>query len=92
MNGGDFILMETKIGEITHYYTNISVGVVELSDSLEVGDTIHIQGASTDFTQEVNSMQVDNDSIEKAEAGQAVGLKTKERVREGDSVYKVTSE
>ncbi len=81
--------METKVGTITHYYTDLSVAVVELSENLNVGDTIHIQGATTDFTQDVGSMQVDNKPIEEAEAGDAVGMKVENRVREGDNVYKV---
>jgi putative protease len=81
--------METKVGTITHYYTDLGVAVVELSESLEVGSTIHIQGATTDFTQEVRSMQIDNESIEKANAGDDIGMKVTDRVREGDNVYKV---
>ena len=81
--------METKVGTITHYYTDLGVAVVELSEPLEVGNTIHIQGATTDFTQEVSSMQIDNDSIEKANAGDDIGMKVTDRVREGDNVYKV---
>ena len=81
--------MEVEVGTITHYFTNIGVGVIELSDTLKVGDTIHIQGATTDFTQEVASMQIENESIEEANAGDAIGLKVDERVRKGDTVYKV---
>ncbi len=82
-------ILETKVGEITHYYTNIGVGVLELSDTLKIGDKIHIQGATTDFTQEVKSIQVDNQPVENASAGDAIGLKVENRVREGDLVYKV---
>ncbi len=85
-------ILETKIGKITHYYTDIGVGVLELTDTLEIGDIIHIQGATTDFTQEVTSMQISNEPIEKAGSGDAVGLKVKNRVREGDLVYKVENQ
>lgn len=81
--------MEIEVGKITHYYTNIEVGVVELSDSLRVGEMIHIQGVTTDFTQTVGSMQIDNQPVEEAGAGEAVGLKVEERVREGDKVYRL---
>ncbi|MEA2020461.1 MAG: EF-Tu/IF-2/RF-3 family GTPase [Patescibacteria group bacterium] len=84
--------METKVGEITHYYTNIGVGVLELSDTLKIGDKIHIQGATTDFTQEVGSMQANKEPVKEASAGDAVGLKVENRVREGDLVYKVENE
>jgi len=81
--------VEIEIGKITHYYTNLGVGVVELSDTLTVGDTIHVQGATTDFTQKVESIQIDNDSVEGAHTGDAIGLAVQERVREGDTVYKL---
>ena len=81
--------METKVGTVTHYYTDLGVAVIELSETLKTGNTIHIQGATTDFTQEVSSMQIDNDSIEKANAGDDIGMKVTDRVREGDNVYKV---
>ena len=80
---------EKLIGKITHFYGNISVGVIELSDSLSVGDTIHIKGSSSDFEQTVDSMQMEHEQVEKAEAGQAVGMKVAEKVHEGDQVYKV---
>ena len=49
-----------KIGEITHYYSNIEVGIIKLSDKLEVGDKIHVQGSTTDFEQDVAEMQYDH--------------------------------
>ena len=82
--------MELKIGTITHFYTKIGVAVVELSEPLQVGDTIHISGHTTDLTQKVESMQVEHQNVERAEKGQSIGLKIKEEVREKDLVYKVT--
>ncbi len=79
---------EKEIGEVAHYFSKIGVAVVELSDILSVGDTIHIKGAHTDFQQEVKSMQIEHEDIEKAGAGQSIGLKVKKRVRENDAVYK----
>lgn len=80
---------EKKIGEVTHFFTNISVGVIKLSGSLGVGDTVHFKGATTDFEQEVGSMEIDEEKVEEAGAGQSIGLKVNERVREGDEVFKV---
>jgi putative protease len=59
-----------KVGEITHYYSKISVGIIKLTDTLNVGDTIQIKGATTDFEQSVDEMQYDHENIESAEAGQ----------------------
>ena len=78
-----------KIGEVTHYFSDIDVGVIELSGKLEVGDEISIEGATTDIQQKVNSMEIDHEDVSEAGPGDAVGLKVKGRVREGDEVYKV---
>lgn len=78
-----------KIGKITHYFTNIGVGVLKLSDTLKVGDKIRIRGNNTDFEQTVGSMQIDKGNIEEAKKGQEIGMKVKERVRENDEVFKV---
>jgi len=77
-----------EVGHVTHFFTKISVAVVELSATLAVGDTILIKGPATDFEQVVGSMQVEHENIERAEAGQSIGLKTEQRVREEDIVYK----
>ncbi len=80
---------EKLIGKIVHYYTNIGVGIIELSDSLSVGDRIHIKGHNSDFEQAVDSMQIEHQAVESAKAGDALGLKMAEKVREGDEVYKI---
>ena len=78
-----------EIGKVTHYYTHLSVAVVELSDTLKVGDKIRIKGATSDFEQPVDSMQIEHEKIEEAKAGQSIGLKVKDHVRQHDVVYKV---
>ncbi len=83
---------EKLIGKITHYFSNIGVGIIELSDELKVGDTIRVKGATTDFEQEVESMQIEHQNIEKAKKGDTIGLKVKDKVREGDNVYLVREE
>jgi translation elongation factor EF-1alpha len=82
--------MEKKeIGKITHFFSKINVAVMELKDALNVGDTISIEGATTNFQQVVDSMQVDHENIQKADSGMEVGMKVKEPVRVGDLVFKV---
>lgn len=82
--------MEKKfVGRVTHYFTKISVAVVELSGELKVGDRISIEGPTTNFEQVVNSMQIEHKDVKVATSGQAVGLKVDQRVREGDIVYRV---
>jgi len=81
---------EKLIGEITHYFSNIGVAVIKLSGVLSLGDTIRVVGGeTTDFEQNVDSMEVDHKKIKKAKKGDEVGLKVKEKVREGYKVYKV---
>ncbi|MDO8530018.1 MAG: hypothetical protein Q7S10_01215 [bacterium] len=78
------------VGKITHYFSDIKVGVIKLSSPLSQGDEIRIMGGeSTDFSQEVDSLQVDHEKIKKAKKGDAVGLKVSQKVREGYKVYKV---
>jgi len=76
------------IGKISHYFSHIGVAVIELSDALEVGDNIRIIGGETDFTQNVDSMEIEHQKVEKAKAGDSVGTKVEQKVREGYKVYK----
>ena len=77
-----------EIGRITHFFSKISVAVIELKKPLKVGDTIAVKGPTTDFEQPVDSMQIEHKDVQKAEAGQSIGLKVAQRVRETDIVYK----
>lgn len=77
-----------EIGHITHFFSKISVAVIELTASLVVGDTIVVKGPTTDFEQRVESMQIEHNNVQQAEAGQSIGLKVADRVRENDTVYK----
>ena len=78
-----------EIGKVTHYFTNIGVAVIELSGDLKVGDKIKIKGATSDFEQNIDSMQIEHEEVPEAKAGQAIGMKVKEHAREHDVVYKV---
>ena len=77
-----------EIGKITHYFNKIGVAVVELTGTINIGDKILIKGAHTEFEQEVKSMQIEHESIEKAGKGQSIGMKVEQRVHENDVVYK----
>ncbi len=86
-------MAEEKIGVIIHYWTNIKVAGLSLTDGdLAVGDTIHIKGHTSDFTQTVDSMQVDSESVEVARAGDDVGIRVVDHAREHDVVFKVTAD
>jgi len=77
-----------EVGRVTHFFTKISVAVIELTAPLAVGDTIAIKGPTTDLEQTVESMQIEHENVQRAEAGQSIGLKVAERVREKDIAYK----
>ncbi len=85
--------MEEEIGKITHYFSKINVGILELSKgTLQVGDTIHIKGHTSDFYQKIESMQMEHDPVDKIKQGEPVGIKVENSVRENDVVFKVTEE
>ena len=81
--------MDKNIGKITHYYDKIGVSVVELSDDLAVGDTIKVSGHGREFTQEVDSMQIEHEDVKSAKKGDSVGMKVDQKVHEGYKVYKI---
>ena len=82
-----------KIGEVFHYFTKAGVAAIKLTDSyIQVGETILFQGITTNFTQKVESLQIENTAVQRAELGQSVGIKVSERVREKDFVYRVLQE
>ena len=80
---------EKEIGTVDHYFGKVGVGIVKLTDSLRIGDTIHIKGHSGEFTQQVSSMRVDYNEVQEASAGQDVGIKVDQKVHQNDKVYKV---
>ena len=83
-------MVEKKIiGKITHFYPKISVAVIELEDTLSVGDKILIERGEESFEQQVDSMQMEHENVEKAEAGQSIGLKVAGQTKEGAKVFKV---
>jgi hypothetical protein len=75
------------IGKVTHFFSKISVAGIQLSDTLKVGDKISIEGATTSFEENIDSMQIDNKSVIEAKAGDLIGIKVKDKTRVGDDVY-----
>jgi putative protease len=75
---------------VTHYYGKLEVAGIELSSNLQVGDTIHILGHTSDFTQTVDSIQIEHETVESAKAGEPIGIKVNERARVHDQVLVVT--
>ncbi|MFN2271139.1 MAG: translation elongation factor-like protein [Anaerolineae bacterium] len=82
-------MAEKLIGKVSHWFGNINVAGIELKAKLAVGDRIHVLGHTTDFEQEIKSMQIMHQDVSEAGRGDDVGVKLKSRVRVGDKVYKV---
>ncbi len=81
---------EEAIGTITHYYSHLGVAVAQINKgTLRTGDSIHIKGHTTDITQTVSSMEYEHQHVEQASAGQSVGIKVSDHVREHDIMYLV---
>lgn len=79
---------EEKVGIVDGYYAKIGVAAIRLTDgALQVGDQIRIQGHTTDFTQMVESIQLEHTPIQRAERGSEVALKVRERVRLHDQIF-----
>lgn len=76
------------IGKIIHYFSKIGVAIIKLEDSLKVGDKIKMAVGDIEFEQEVDSMEVEHQKIEKAKKGDVIGIKVKEKVKEGILVFK----
>ncbi|MDA2938538.1 EF-Tu/IF-2/RF-3 family GTPase [Acidobacteria bacterium AH-259-A15] len=84
-------MAEQKIGVVIHYWGKIGVAGLRITDGeLRVGDTIHIKGHTSDFTQPVESIQIENESVEVARPGDDIGVKILEHAREHDEVFRVT--
>jgi len=84
-------MAEEKIGEVMKFFSKPSVAAIKITaGTVNVGDTLKFVGHTTDFSETVESMEVNNQKIDKASAGDFIGLKVKDRVREGDEVFKVT--
>lgn len=79
---------ETSIGVVIQYFGKVGVAAVQITDGeLAIGDRIRIKGATTDFEQSIESMQIDKNPVQNAKAGQAVGIKVQDRVRPNDRVF-----
>jgi translation initiation factor IF-2 len=79
-----------KVGEVFTYFSKPGVAGIKLTDgSLSIGDKISIEGATTNFEQGLDSMQIDKEAVETADPGQSIGVKVKDRVRPNDVVYKI---
>lgn len=80
---------EKPIGVVTHFYSGIGVAIVKFNKAVKKGLMVRFKGATTDFSQKIESMQYNHKDIDSAKKGQEVGMKVNEKVREGDEVFEV---
>ena len=81
---------EEQVGVVVKFFAKPSVAAIEVtSGSIKTGDILKYKGHTTDFDEQVTSMEKDNQSIDEANVGDLIGIKVKDRVRENDKVYKV---
>ena len=83
-------MAEVEIGKVTHFFGKISVAMIKMTGDVKVGDSIKVKTHSGEFTQTVDSMQVDRVPVTEAIAGAEVGTKVAQPVKEGDTVFKVS--
>jgi len=86
-------MKEIEVGVVQDYFAKIQVAAIEVTaDSIKVGDKLHFVGHTTDFTDVVQSMQIEHEQVEEAKPGDSVGIKVSDRVRVHDKVFKVVEE
>ena len=78
-----------EVGKVAHFFVHINVAIIDVTGTIYVGDKIAIKGPTTDIEQTVDSMEIEHLKLEQATAGQSIGMKVKDRVRENDTVYKI---
>ena len=80
---------EEAVGKVSDFFSRPVVAGIEMTGTLKVGDKIHITGHTTDIEMVIDSMQINNANVASAKRGDSVGIKVPDRVRRGDTVYKV---
>ena len=83
-------MKEIEIGVVQDYFAKIGVAALGITaHGIKVGDEVHFKGHTTDYSQIVDSLQVEHAQVSEAGAGASVGTRVKDRVRIGDKVFKV---
>lgn len=81
-----------RVGEVTHFFDRINVAVIQLNNTLKIGDNVHFLGHGSDFSQEVTSMQIEHESVQEAKKGQEIAIKVTKPVKKHTSVFLITVE
>ena len=81
-----------RVGKVTHYFDHLNVAVLALTESIRVGETLHFLGHSTDFKQQVTSLQIEHKAVETAKPGEDVAMKVDQRVHPNDAIFRIEDE
>ena len=81
-----------RVGKVTHYFDHLNVAVLALTENIRVGETLHFLGHSTDFKQQVTSLQIEHKAVETAKPGEDVAMKVDQRVHPNDAIFKIDGE
>ena len=81
--------MEKLVGTVDDYFAHVGVIALKLEGDLSVGDEIHVKGHASDFTQKVDSMQIEHVQVTKAKPGDSVGIKVSDHAHKKDKVFKL---
>ncbi|OGR82882.1 MAG: hypothetical protein A2902_07805 [Elusimicrobia bacterium RIFCSPLOWO2_01_FULL_64_13] len=79
------------MGEVEDFFARINVIALKLKGPIALGEKIRVRGHTTDFIQEVRSMQIDHKPVTQAKRGDSVGIQVGVKARKGDDVLKVPS-
>jgi len=86
-------MAEQKVGEVVKFFSKPSVAAVKITDGeVRIGDTLKFTGHTTDLSMPLDSMEVNNQKVLRAVAGDYIGIKVTDRVRPGDQVFKITAD
>ncbi len=77
-----------EVGKVLHFFGNINVAIIEVTETISIGDKISIKGPTTNIEQTITSMEIEHTKVGQATPGQSVGMKVQDRVKENDTVYK----
>ena len=81
--------MDKELGKVIHYFDRAMVAVIRLSDDLKVGETVKFVHGENEFTQTIDSMEIDHKKIQSAGRGEEVAMKVEQKTREGARIYRV---
>ena len=81
-----------RVGTVTHYFDHLKVAVLALTETIQIGDSLHFLGHSTDFVQGVSSLQIEHKPVQTAKPGEDVALQVLQRVHPNDAVFRIEGE